>query len=733
MASMVTDVHASLKKHFGFSKFKGLQEDVIKNVLAANDTFVIMPTGGGKSLCYQLPAIMQEGTAIVVSPLIALMKNQVDAIRGVSDDFGVAHVLNSSLTKTEVKQVMKDITDGVTKLLYVAPESLTKEEYVDFLQNVKLSFVAVDEAHCISEWGHDFRPEYRNLRSIISRLGDKIPIIALTATATPKVQEDIIKNLGMNDAKVFKASFNRPNLFYEVRPKTKQVDADIIRFVKQNQGKSGIIYCLSRKRVEELAQVLQVNGISAVPYHAGFDGKTRSKYQDMFLMEDVDVVVATIAFGMGIDKPDVRFVIHHDIPKSIESYYQETGRAGRDGGEGHCLAYYAYKDVEKLEKFMSGKPVAEQEVGNALLQEIVAYAETSMSRRQFILHYFGEAFDAVNGEGAKMDDNARNPKPKVEAKDDVVKLLTVVKGTMEKFKTKEVVKTLVGKTNALIASHKTDEKDFFGIGADHDSAHWMALTRQVLVAGLLKKEIEQYGVLHITEAGEQFLKSPKSFMMTKDHVYSEAQNDAIITAAKSAGGAADEKLLRLLKDLRKREAKKYDVPPFVVFQDPSLDDMALKYPISLDELLNIHGVGEGKAKKYGKPFIALIKKYVDENDIVRPDDLVVKSTGANSALKLYIIQNVDRKLPLDDIASAKGLEIPQLIKEMEQIVFSGTKLNLAYWVDEVLDEDQQEEIHDYFLETDSDSIEKALKEFEGEYEEEELRLYRLKFMSEVAN
>ncbi|MBT8187669.1 MAG: DNA helicase RecQ [Croceitalea sp.] len=733
MASMVTDVHASLKKHFGFSKFKGLQEDVIKNVLAANDTFVIMPTGGGKSLCYQLPAIMQEGTAIVVSPLIALMKNQVDAIRGVSDDFGVAHVLNSSLTKTEVKQVMKDITDGVTKLLYVAPESLTKEEYVDFLQNVKLSFVAVDEAHCISEWGHDFRPEYRNLRSIISRLGDKIPIIALTATATPKVQEDIIKNLGMNDAKVFKASFNRPNLFYEVRPKTKQVDADIIRFVKQNQGKSGIIYCLSRKRVEELAQVLQVNGISAVPYHAGFDGKTRSKYQDMFLMEDVDVVVATIAFGMGIDKPDVRFVIHHDIPKSIESYYQETGRAGRDGGEGHCLAYYAYKDVEKLEKFMSGKPVAEQEVGNALLQEIVAYAETSMSRRQFILHYFGEAFDAVNGEGAKMDDNARNPKPKVEAKDDVVKLLTVVKGTMEKFKTKEVVKTLVGKTNALIASHKTDEKDFFGIGADHDSAHWMALTRQVLVAGLLKKEIEQYGVLHITEAGEQFLKSPKSFMMTKDHVYSEAQNDAIITAAKSAGGAADEKLLRLLKDLRKREAKKYDVPPFVVFQDPSLDDMALKYPISLDELLNIHGVGEGKAKKYGKPFIALLKKYVDENDIVRPDDLVVKSTGANSALKLYIIQNVDRKLPLDDIASAKGLEIPQLIKEMEQIVFSGTKLNLAYWVDEVLDEDQQEEIHDYFLETDSDSIEKALKEFEGEYEEEELRLYRLKFMSEVAN
>ncbi len=733
MGSTTTDVQSALKKHFGFSKFKGLQEEVITNVLAAKDTFVIMPTGGGKSLCYQLPAIMQEGTAIVVSPLIALMKNQVDAIRGVSSENGIAHVLNSSLNKTEVKQVMEDITNGVTKLLYVAPESLTKEDYINFLQTVKLSFVAVDEAHCISEWGHDFRPEYRNLKSIIGRLADDIPIIGLTATATPKVQEDIIKNLGMSDAKVFKASFNRPNLFYEIRPKTKNVDADIIRFVKQNEGKSGIIYCLSRKRVEELAQVLQVNGVSAVPYHAGFDAKTRSKHQDMFLMEDVDVVVATIAFGMGIDKPDVRFVIHHDIPKSIESYYQETGRAGRDGGEGHCIAYYAYKDIEKLEKFMSGKPVAEQEVGNALLQEIVAYAETSMSRRKFILHYFGEEFDGVNGDGADMDDNARNPKPKEEAQDDVVKLLKVVKGTMEKFKTKEIVKTLVGLTNALIASHKTDEKDFFGIGSDKDAAFWMALTRQVLVAGLLKKEIEQYGVLHVTEAGHDFLKTPKSFMMTKDHVYSEENNDAIVTAAKSAGGVADEKLLKLLKDLRKREAKANDVPPFVVFQDPSLDDMALKYPISMDELLNIHGVGEGKAKKYGKPFIKLINTYVEENDIIRPDDLVVKSTGANSGLKLYIIQNVDRKLPLDDIAAAKGLEIPQLIKEMEQIVFSGTKLNLAYWVDEILDEDQQEEIHEYFIEAASDSIDEAVEEFDGEYEEEELRIYRLKFMSEVAN
>ncbi len=728
-----SDLHSSLKKYFGFSQFKGLQEKVIQNILENKDTFVIMPTGGGKSLCYQLPAIMKEGTSIVVSPLIALMKNQVDAIRGVSEHHGIAHVLNSSLTKTEVKQVKEDISSGITKLLYVAPESLTKEENIEFLKGVPLSFVAVDEAHCISEWGHDFRPEYRNLKSIINRIGENIPIIGLTATATPKVQEDIIKNLGMTDAKVFKASFNRPNLFYEVRPKTQNVDADIIRFVKQNQGKSGIIYCLSRKRVEELAQVLQVNGVSAVPYHAGFDAKTRSKYQDMFLMEEVDVVVATIAFGMGIDKPDVRFVIHHDIPKSIESYYQETGRAGRDGGEGHCLAFYAYKDVEKLEKFMSGKPVAEQEIGNALLQEIVAYAETSMSRRKFILHYFGEDFDAVNGDGADMDDNARNPKEKEEAKDEVAKLLSVVKGTNEKFKTKETVKILVGKVNAMISSYKTDEKDFFGIGSEKDEGYWMALTRQALVAGLLKKEIEQYGILHLTKKGAEFINAPSSFMMTKDHVYSEENNDAIITASKSSGGAADNNLLKLLKDLRKNEAKKIGVPPFVVFQDPSLDDMALKYPISMEELLNIHGVGEGKAKKYGKPFITLIANYVEENEIVRPDDLVVKSTGANSGLKLYIIQNVDRKLPLDDIASAKGLELPSLIKEMEQIVFSGTKLNIGYWIDEILDEDQQEEIHDYFIEADTDSISEAVEEFDGDYEDEELRLYRLKFISEVAN
>jgi ATP-dependent DNA helicase RecQ len=728
-----TELQTSLKKYFGFSTFKGLQEQVIKNVIEGRNTFVIMPTGGGKSLCYQLPALMKEGTAIVVSPLIALMKNQVDALRGISSHHGVAHVLNSSLNKTEVKQVKQDISDGITKLLYVAPESLTKEDYIQFLQSVPLSFVAIDEAHCISEWGHDFRPEYRNLRSIINRLGDDIPIIGLTATATPKVQEDIVKNLGIPDAKLFKASFNRPNLYYEVRPKTKNVDADIIRFVKKNSGKSGIIYCLSRKKVEELAQVLQVNGVSAVPYHAGFDGKTRSKYQDMFLMEDVDVVVATIAFGMGIDKPDVRYVIHHDIPKSIESYYQETGRAGRDGGEGHCLAFYSYKDVEKLEKFMSGKPVAEQEIGNALLQEIVAYAETSISRRKFILHYFGEEFDEVDGAGAGMDDNARNPKEKEEAMHNVVKLIKVVQGTKEKFKSKEIVKTLIGSTNALIASHKTDEKDFFGSGSDRPKEYWMALIRQVLVAGLLKKEIEQYGILHVTAAGKAFLKEPTSFMMTKDHVYNQEMDDAIVSAAKNSGGVADERLLKLLKDLRKMEAKKLDVPPFVVFQDPSLEDMALKYPVSMEEMITIHGVGEGKAKKYGTPFLELINAYVEENEIIRPDDLVVKSTGANSGLKLYIIQNVDRKLPLDDIAAAKGLNISELVKEMEQIVFSGTKLNIGYWIDEILDEDQQDEIHEYFLDAESDDIEEALKEFDGDYEDEELRLYRLKFMSEVAN
>ena len=725
------DLHKELKKYFGFSQFKGLQEQVVGSIIKGNNTFVIMPTGGGKSLCYQLPALVLEGTAIVVSPLIALMKNQVDAIRSLSSENGIAHVLNSSLNKTEVNQVKSDIASGLTKLLYVAPESLTKEEYIQFLKSVKLSFVAIDEAHCISEWGHDFRPEYRNLRNIIKQLGD-IPIIGLTATATPKVQEDILKNLDMPNANAFKASFNRPNLFYEVRPKTKNVDSDIIRFIKQNKGKSGVIYCLSRKKVEEIAQLLQVNGISAVPYHAGLDAKTRSKHQDMFLMEDVDVVVATIAFGMGIDKPDVRFVIHHDIPKSLESYYQETGRAGRDGGEGHCLAYYSYKDIEKLEKFMSGKPVAEQEIGFALLQEVVAYAETSMSRRKYLLHYFGEEFDEVNGEGADMDDNIRHPKKKVEAKDEVKILLEVIRDTKEQFKSKEIILALMGKVNAIIKAHKIDQQSYFGKGASHDERFWMALIRQVLVTGMIQKDIETYGVIKISKKALDFIKNPTTFKMSEDHEYSEAEDDLIVAAAK-ASGTTDEALMTMLKDLRKKVAKKLGVPPFVVFQDPSLEDMSLKYPITIDELGSIHGVGEGKAKKYGKDFVDLIARYVEDNDIIRPDDLVVKSTGANSSLKLYIIQNVDRKLGLDDIAKAKGLTMDDLLKEMEQIVYSGTKLNIKYWVDDILDEDQQEEIHDYFMDSESDKIELALKEFDGDYDTEELRLMRIKFISEVAN
>ncbi|WP_439131845.1 RecQ family ATP-dependent DNA helicase [Polaribacter sp.] len=726
------DLHSPLKKFFGFNKFKGLQEEVIKSIVNNNNTFVIMPTGGGKSLCYQLPALMKEGTAIVVSPLIALMKNQVDAIRGISENNGVAHVLNSSLNKTEIAQVKEDITNGITKLLYVAPESLIKEEYVTFLRTQKISFVAIDEAHCISEWGHDFRPEYRNLKHIISAI-DNVPVICLTATATEKVQEDILKTLGITDANRFKASFNRANLFYEVRPKTKEVDKDIIRFVKQREGKSGIIYCLSRKKVEEVAQVLQVNGIKAVPYHAGLDAKTRVKHQDMFLMEDCDVVVATIAFGMGIDKPDVRFVIHHDIPKSLESYYQETGRAGRDDGEGYCLAFYAYKDIEKLEKFMSSKPVAEQEIGHALLQEVVGYAETSMNRRKYLLHYFGEDFDEVNGDGADMDDNSRNPKKKHEAKEDVVKLLEVVKDTLQKYKAKEIVNTLIGKENALLTSHKTHLQPFFGIGKEKASSYWMALIRQVLVVNYIKKEIEQYGVIKLTKKGLQYLQKPKSFMMTEDHTYYENDDNSIVTNTKSSGGVADEKLTKLLKDLRKKVAVKSGVPPFAVFQDPSIEDMALKYPITIDELAKVHGVGEGKARKFGKEFVKLISSYVDENDVLRPDDLIVKSTGVNSGLKLFIIQNTDKKLPLEDISKSKGLEMSDLIREMERIIFSGTKINIDYALDDLLDEEQQEEIHDYFMEAESDDIEEALEEFDGDYDEEELRLMRIKFINEVGN
>ena len=726
------NLYPPLKKFFGFNKFKGLQEKVIKSIVENNNTFVIMPTGGGKSLCYQLPALMSEGTAIVVSPLIALMKNQVDAIRGISEHNGVAHVLNSSLNKSEISQVKEDIANGITKLLYVAPESLIKDEYVTFLRNQKISFVAIDEAHCISEWGHDFRPEYRNLKNIIKAI-DNVPVICLTATATEKVQEDILKTLGITDANRYKASFNRPNLFYEVRPKTNDVDKDIIRFVKQRTGKSGIIYCLSRKKVEEISQILQVNGIKAVPYHAGLDAKTRAKHQDMFLMEDCDVVVATIAFGMGIDKPDVRFVIHHDIPKSLESYYQETGRAGRDDGEGYCLAFYAYKDIEKLEKFMASKPVAEQEIGHALLQEVVGYAETSMNRRKYLLHYFGEDFDIETGDGADMDDNSRNPKKKHEAKNDVKQLLEVIKNTLQKYKAKEIVNTMIGKENALLISHKTHLQTFFGIGKEKSALYWMALIRQILVVNLINKEIEQYGVIKLSEKGFDYINNPTSFMMTEDHSYNESNDNSIITNLKSSGGATDEKLVKLLKDLRKSVASKLAVPPFAVFQDPSLDDMALKYPTSLSELSTVHGVGEGKARKFGKPFIQLISNYVEEYDILKPDDLIVKSTGTNSGLKLFIIQNTDKKLPLIDIAKSKGLEMGSLIKEMESIIFSGTKLNINYSLDDLLDEDQQEEIHDYFMEAESDKIQDALNEFDGDYDDEELRLMRIKFISEVAN
>ena len=725
-----TQLTEELKKIFGFSSFKGLQEEVIQNVLAKKNSFVIMPTGGGKSLCYQLPALMLEGTAIVVSPLIALMKNQVDAIRGISQEEGIAHVLNSSLTKTATEQVKKDIRNGITKLLFVAPESLSKEETLHFLKESKISFLAVDEAHCISEWGHDFRPDYRNLRYMLQQIDQDLPVIALTATATPKVQEDIMKNLQITDAKIFKSSFNRPNLYYEVRSKTAQVEIEIIKFIKERKGKSGIIYCLSRKKVEELAQILQVNDINAIPYHAGLDAKTRANNQDAFLKEECDVVVATIAFGMGIDKPDVRFVIHHDIPKSIESYYQETGRAGRDGGEGYCLAFYAYKDIEKLEKFMSGKPVAEQEIGLALLNEMIAYAETSISRRKFILHYFGESFDSEIGDPNKMDDNVRFPKTKVEAKEELLLLLNTIEQTREQFKAKEIVKTLVGQQNAIINSHHTAQLPIFGQGKYKNEAFWMALIRQANVAGYLKKDIETYGILTRTDSGRSFQTDVSSFLMTEDHAYTDKAKPVVTIARDTVN---DVPLKNLLLKLRKDIADKNEIPPYTVFQENSINDMTLKYPITVEEMINIHGVGEGKAKKYGPQFIHLIKQYVEENNIARPDDLVVKSTGANSGLKLYMIQSVDRKLPLEDIASAKGMNMTEFIQEMETIVFAGTKLNIDYWIDEILDEDQQEELHEYFMEAENDTIAEAIEEFEGDYDEEEIRLYRIKFTNEVAN
>ena len=728
---MKHNLHLELKKYFGFNHFKGLQEVVIKSLLDGQDTFVIMPTGGGKSLCYQLPALIKEGTAIVVSPLIALMKNQVDSIRSISNEASVAHVLNSSLSKTEIDTVKMDISSGKTKLLYMAPESLSKESNIEFLKKQNISFMAVDEAHCISEWGHDFRPDYRNLRNILDKLDKEIPIIGLTATATEKVQEDIIKNLKISGANTFKASFNRPNLYYEVRTKDNEVEKDIIKYIKNNIGKSGIIYCLSRKKVEEISYLLQVNELNALPYHAGLDSKTRAKHQDMFLMEDVDIIVATIAFGMGIDKPDVRFVIHHDIPKSIESYYQETGRAGRDGGEGHCIAYYAYKDIEKLEKFMSGKPVAEQEIGHALLQEMVSYAETSISRRKFILHYFGEEFDNDTGDGGMLDDNMKFPKPKSEAKSDVLNIIKIINQTKEIYKSKDLVDILVGKENALIKSHSIRNSSLFSIGNDKPYEYWMALIRQCIVARYLKKEIETYGIVKITEMGFKFLNKPVTFMMTKDHHYTGQSVKNNFT--KSSNISGDDILLKMLKNLRKDVAHKLKIPPFVIFQDPSLNDMTLKFPTTIAEMSTIHGVGEGKSKKYGPEFIELITNYVNENNIATKEDVVVKSTGSNSALKLYIIQSIDRKLPLDDIVSAKSLNMIDFIKEMEVIVYSGTKLNIKYWIDYLFDEDQQEELGEYFMEAESDDIKLAIDEFEGDYEEEDLRLFRIKFLSEVAN
>ncbi|HIT97438.1 MAG TPA: RecQ family ATP-dependent DNA helicase [Candidatus Merdimorpha stercoravium] len=722
-------LESELKKYFGFDTFKGKQKQIIESLMAGNNTFVIMPTGGGKSLTYQLPALLMPGTAIVISPLIALMKNQVDAMRGISTEAAVAHVLNSSLTKGEVEQVKADIRAGITKLLYVAPESLTKDEYTDFLRTVPISFCAIDEAHCISEWGHDFRPEYRNIRSILDKIAP-MPVIALTATATPKVQEDIQKNLGMTDAKVFKSSFNRPNLFYEVRPKV-DVEKEIIRFIKARPHQSGIIYCLSRKKVEELSELLRVNGISSAPYHAGLDAKTRARNQDAFLMEEVDVIVATIAFGMGIDKPDVRFVIHHDIPKSLESYYQETGRAGRDGGEGYCLAFYSYKDIEKMEKFLVGKPLSEQEIGAALLQDVVAYAETSLSRRKYLLHYFGEEFDEINGEGAGMDDNSRHPKPKVEAGEQLRTLIRVVKDTSQTFRPKEITNILVGRVSSAIKGLKVDKKPFFGIGKDREDRFWMALLRQGLVGGYLRKEIEQYGVLKVTPKGEDFLRSSEGFLMTEDHNYDALEQEYAAVNRKS--GVTDEVLLSALRDLRRSEAKRLGIPPFALFQDASLEDMALRYPITLEEMKTIFGVGEGKARKYGQKFADFIAKYVEQNDIVRPDDLVVRSVVNKSGLKVYIIQSTDRKIPLEDIARAKGLEMDELISEIEAIVYSGTRINIDYQIDEMLDPEQQEEIEDYFMNAEKDAIRDAMAAFGGDYEEDELRLMRIKFISEVAN
>ena len=721
------NLNEELKRNFGFDTFKGNQEAIIRNLLAGNDTFVLMPTGGGKSLCYQLPSLILDGTAIVISPLIALMKNQVDAMRNFSAEDGVAHFINSSLNKTAIDQVKTDILSGKTKLLYVAPESLTKEENIDFLKQVNVSFYAVDEAHCISEWGHDFRPEYRRIRPIINEIGVR-PVIALTATATPKVQHDIQKNLGMLEATVFKSSFNRPNLYYEVRPKTANIDKDIIKYIKSQEGKSGIIYCLSRKKVEELAELLQVNGIRALPYHAGMDSATRTQNQDAFLLEKIDVIVATIAFGMGIDKPDVRYVIHYDIPKSLEGYYQETGRAGRDGGEGQCITFYINKDLQKLEKFMQGKPIAEQEIGKQLLLETAAYAESSLCRRKILLHYFGEEYEEDNCGNC---DNCLNPKKQVEAKDQLCAVLETIIALKEKFKAEYVIDVLLGKETSQILSYQHEDLEVFGSGQGEDERTWNAVIRQALIAGYIGKDIENYGLLKVTKAGHAFLKNPVSFKIVKDVDFDEVEEEVPMKGGASC--AVDPELYSILKDLRKKIAKRLELPPYVIFQDPSLEAMATTYPITIEELQNIPGVGAGKAKRYGEEFVKVIKAHVEENEIERPEDLRVRTVANKSKLKVSIIQAIDRKIALDELAESKGLEFGELLDEIEAIVYSGTKINIDYFLHEIMDDEHIDDIFDYFKESESDSLEDAIEEFGMEYSEEEIRLIRIKFLSEMGN